>query len=99
VATIKTSTLPTWLSSRPQKFSDRRRELFGYRRDQFEPLSETAIMGFFSRIAENKSNKLIFTALAILLVDAAVILGMLCIFAGHQVDFMEDYHILTVGAL
>jgi hypothetical protein len=54
-------------------------------------------MGFFSRIAENKTNKLIFTILAIVLAYIAMILGMLCIFAGHQVDMMEDYHILTVS--
>ncbi|OJD33838.1 sur7 protein [Diplodia corticola] len=28
---------------------------------------------------------------------AAVILGFLCIFAGHKKDFMEDYHILTLN--
>lgn len=28
---------------------------------------------------------------------AALILGFLCIFAGHKKDFMEDYHILTLN--
>lgn len=53
-------------------------------------------MGFLSRVANSKTNKLVFTVLVILLADLAVILGMLCIFAGHEATFMEDYHILTV---